>query len=70
MEELVQLLRNPAVAYEKADPVNKRRLVISMVANFSLRDKTLVVTWKNHFEMVANRPKLSNGGDGRNRTAV
>jgi hypothetical protein len=70
MEDLVKLLRNPAIAYQKADPVNKRRLLISMVENLSLRDKNLVVTWKNHFEMVANRPKLPNGGDGRNRTAV
>ena len=70
MDELVKLLKNPALAYEKADPVNKRRLVISMVANFSLRDKTLVITWKNHFQVVANRPKVNSSGDGRNRTAV
>ncbi len=70
MDELVKLLKNPAQAYEKADPVNKRRLLISMVANLTLHDKTLVVTWKKHFEVVANRPKLNSSGSGRNRTAV
>ena len=70
MDELVKLLKNPAQAYEKADPVNKRRLLISMVANLTLHDKTLVVTWKKHFELVANRPKLNSSGSGRNRTAV
>jgi len=59
-----------SIAYEKADPVNKRRLLISMVTNLTLKGKTLVVAWKKHFELVANRPKPENSGDGGNRTHV
>jgi len=41
-----------------------------MVTNLTLKGKTLVVAWKKHFELVANRPKPENSGDGGNRTHV
>ena len=66
IEELVKLLKNPAIAYEKADRVNKRQLMISMVENFELHQKNLTINWKKHFALVANRPKVQNGRDAGN----
>lgn len=51
-------------AYKKADITNRRRLLISMVANLELNGKVLIVNWKKPFELVARRPKLNYGGDG------
>jgi site-specific DNA recombinase len=68
LEELVKLLRNPAIAYEKADRVNKRRLMISMVENLGLHEKTLTITWRKHFALVANRPKPQKSRAAGNRT--
>lgn len=64
-DKLVNLLKSPVIAYQKADPVNKRRLITSMVENFELNQKTLVLHWKKTFDLIAKRPKSSNGGDGR-----
>ncbi len=62
--ELVKLLINPSIAYRKStDPINQRRLVMSMVANLELNGKVLIVKWKKHFDLIARRPKLNYGGD-------
>lgn len=63
MEQLVKLLKNPVIAFQNADIINKRRLIISMVENFSLSGKTLIIEWKKPFDIVAKRPKSVNGGD-------
>ncbi len=63
LDEIGKLLISPEIAYKKADPVNRRRLIISMVANLSLNKKTLLVNWKKEFQVVANRPKVFIGGD-------
>jgi hypothetical protein len=54
------------IAYQKADTVNKRRLMISMVTNFELHEKNLMITWKKHFALVANRPKANYCRDAGN----
>lgn len=64
MEELLKLLKNPSMAYRKStDPINQRRLVMSMVANLELNGKILIVKWKKHFDLIARRPKVNIGGD-------
>lgn len=64
LEELLKLLQNPTQAYRKSvDIVNRRRLIISMVANLELNGKVLIVNWKKPFELVARRPKFYFGGD-------
>ncbi len=70
MQELGKLLNNPCKAYKIADPMNKRRLVISMMDKLSLDGKRLSVIWKKRFAVVANREKLGIGGDGGSRTLV
>lgn len=62
LEDIGKLLKDPEIAYKKADPVNRRRLLLSMVANLSLNQKLLIVIWKKEFQIVANRPKLIFGG--------
>lgn len=62
MKELVKLLVSPVNAYKKADLLNRRRLIISMVANLELNGKVLIVNWKKPFELVARRPKSIIGG--------
>ncbi|MBU6415100.1 hypothetical protein KGQ34_02575 [Patescibacteria group bacterium] len=64
MGQLVKLLKNPIIAYKNADVTNKRRLIVSMVANFALHQKTLMIAWKKPFDIVAERPFSQNGGDG------
>lgn len=61
LEDIGKLLKDPEIAYKKADPVNRRRLLLSMVANLSLNQKLLIVTWKKEFQIVANRPKFNIG---------
>ncbi len=34
-----------------------------MVANLSIKHKTLSVNWKKPFELVVNRPKFNIGGE-------
>ncbi len=50
---LGKLLRNPYLAYTKASPENRRRLVHSMVENLSWNGKTIISNWKNEFKLVA-----------------
>lgn len=64
VDDIGKLLKDPEIAYKKADPVNRRRLLLSMVANLSLNQKLLIVTWKKEFQIVANRQKSNIGGDG------
>ena len=47
---------------------HKRRLIISMVANPELHNKTLAITWKKPFDLVAKRPFPKNGRGAENRT--
>ena len=65
MNEFGKLLRSPALAYKNADTINKRRLIVSMVENLRLDQKTLIVEWKKPFDMVAKRPFHNTGGGGR-----
>ena len=64
LENIGKLLKDPEIAYKKADPVNRRRLLLSMVANLSINQKLLTVIWKKEFQIVANRQKSIIGGDG------
>jgi len=50
------------IAFQNADVTNKRRLMTSMVENFSLHQKNLTVAWKKPFDMVAKRPIPQKGG--------
>jgi len=61
MNELGKLLRSPALAYKNADTINKRRLIVSMVENLKLDQKTLIIEWKKPFDMVAKRPFHNTG---------
>ncbi len=65
IEEIGKLLKDPEIAYKKADTVNRRRLLLSMVANLSINQKLLTVNWKKEFQVVANRPKSIIGGLSR-----
>ena len=47
--------------------INKRRLIISMVENFELQQKNLIVKWKKPFDIVAERPFSQNSGDDRDK---
>lgn len=64
LDEIGKLLISPEIAYMQADPVNRRRLIKSMVANLSINQKLLTVNWKKEFQVVANRPRSNIGGDG------
>ena len=61
MSKIGKLLRNPVNAYKIADPINKRRLIVSMVANLELVERKLAITWKKPFDLIAKRPFPSNG---------
>lgn len=62
LENIGKLLKDPEIAYKRADIVNRHRLVKSMVANLSINQKLLTVNWKKEFQIVANRPKSNIGG--------
>ena len=70
IEQLGKLLKSPSLAYEMADPIKKRRLVLSMVENLELTENGLVFHWKKTFEIIANRPKLNSSALSRNRTCI
>ncbi|KKS12755.1 MAG: hypothetical protein UU67_C0042G0001 [Candidatus Daviesbacteria bacterium GW2011_GWB1_41_5] len=66
IEVLGKLLKSPSLAYEKANILNKRRLILSMVENFELKPNGLVITWKKPFDMIAKRPNSKTSGDAEN----
>lgn len=74
IEKIGKLLKRPVIAYRNASEEKKRELVKSLVANFSWATKndhkTLVIIWKNEFQIVANRTQNSTGGAGEYRTPV
>ena len=69
IEQLGKLLKSPYLSYKTALPDKKRRLVKSLVENFSLTPDKLDITWKSPFDIVANRGNRPQGGDGRIRTS-
>lgn len=70
IEQLGKLLKSPALSYEMADPIKKRRLILAMVENLELVGNDLTFTWRKPFEMIANRPKPEFSALGRNRTYI
>ena len=70
LETFGKLLKSPSLAYQKADVINKRRLLVSMTENLELTPNGLAIKWKKAFEMVANRPKPKSSAPGRNRTCI
>ena len=68
MSKIGKLLRNPVNAYKITDPINKRRLIISVAANLELNERKLIITWKRPFDLIAKRPFLSYGRDAGIRT--
>ncbi len=58
MEKIGKLLENPSGAYQIADPINKRRLIESMVENLTLTPEGLCIYWKKSFYDVIKRYKL------------
>ena len=66
--EIGKLLRSPYLAYKNASDENKRRLVRSMVENFSWEQRNLTTTWKKPFDLVAKRMKTTNCGPYQIRT--
>lgn len=61
LDELSKMLVRPTLAYKKADWLNRRRIILSMVGKLEVMNKKLCVHWRKHFEMIANRPKLEFG---------
>lgn len=69
--EIGKLLKKPSLAYQKSvSEEGKRNLMKSLVANFSLNGKKLIVNWKKPFDLVAERNQFPFGGAGGNCTRV
>jgi site-specific DNA recombinase len=64
--EIGKLLKKPSLAYGMASEDKKRNLIKSLVENLiwvpENDHKTLTVVWKNDFQPIANRNKVSFGG--------
>lgn len=61
VERFLELIKNAPVAYENANPAEKCDLVKNLVSNLTLIDKNVDITPKPEVDLVANRPKSSNG---------
>jgi hypothetical protein len=61
----LELVKNAPVAYENAEPDEKRDLVKTLFSNLKLNDKNVDVTLKPSVQLIANRPKFSNGAPSR-----
>jgi site-specific DNA recombinase len=61
----LELIKNAPVAYENAEPDEKRNLVKNLFSNLKLIDKNVDVTLKPSVQMIVNRPKFSNGAPSR-----
>jgi site-specific DNA recombinase len=65
LERFLELVRNAPVAYKYANPDEKRDLVKNLFSNLKLIDKNLDLALKPSVELIANRPKFSNGAPYR-----
>jgi len=65
VERFLELVRSAPIAYQNANPPEKRDLVKSLLSNLTLIDKRLDITLKPEAYLVANRTKSSNGAPSR-----
>jgi len=61
LERFLELIKNAPVAYENAEPDEKRDLVKNLFSNLKLIDKNVDITLKPAVYLVANRTKMQNG---------
>jgi len=65
LERFLELVKTAPIAYENANPDEKRDLVKNLFSNLSLIDKNVDVTLKPGVYLLANRPKTSYGAPSR-----
>jgi site-specific DNA recombinase len=65
LERFLELVKNAPVAYQNAEPEQKRDLVKSLFSNLSLIDKNVDVALKPGVDLIANRIKNRNGRPSR-----
>ncbi len=70
MENLGKLLKSPTIAYKTASEESRRRLVKSLVENFSLSDKNVITNWKKECLPISKRDKMLGGSATENRTPI
>src|SRR5262249_22788326 len=70
LEGFLELIENAPVAYQNANPVERRDLVKNLFSNLRVIEKNVDATLKPGVELIANRPKFSNGSpsQGLHRT--
>jgi site-specific DNA recombinase len=65
LERFLELVKNMPIAYENANPDEKRDLIKNLFSNLSLIGKKLDLTPNSGVLLVANRPKTSYGAPSR-----
>lgn len=60
LERFLELVKNAPVAYENAEPDEKRDLVKNLFSNLQLIDKNVAVALKPAVKLIANRQKTRN----------
>jgi site-specific DNA recombinase len=70
LERFLELIKNAPVAYENAEPDEKRDLVKNLFSNLSVIEKNVDGTLKPDVELLANRPRTlcSSPSQGVHRT--
>lgn len=70
LENLGKLIKDLCLAYKTASEEFRRRLVKSLVENFTWKEKLVIPNWKSECVPFANRDKMLSGSATENRTPI